>query len=129
MPNTLTSLAALSVATLLSVSTTAATVATACLPGSTVGKVTLRTLDTAVPNRCGADGVSVDDRIADESPWGNQAAFLSHVTSVTLALQRSGQLKPTERARLLIAARQSAIGSTLTVKLHLQRLSRHHQGR
>ena len=42
---------------------------------------------------------------------------MSHVTSVTLALQRSGQLKPTERARLLIAARQSAIGSTLTVKL------------
>ena len=50
-------------------------------------------------------------------PWGNQAAFLSHVTSVTMALQRSGQLSATERARLLIAARQSAIGSSLTVKL------------
>ena len=113
----LTAVVALSVTTLLSVSATAATLATACLPGSTVGTVTLRTLDTAVPNRCGADGVSVDDRIDDESPWGNQAAFLSHVTGVSLALQRSGQLKPSERARLLIAARQSAIGSTLTVKL------------
>ena len=113
----LAAVAALSVTTLLSVSATAAILATACLPGSTVGTVTLRTLDTLVPNRCGADGVSVDDRIDDESPWGNQAAFLSHVTSVSLALQRSGQLTPSERARLLIAARQSAIGSTLTVKL------------
>ena len=113
----LAAVAALSVTTLLSVSATAAILATACLPGRTVGTVTLRTLDTLVPNRCGADGVSVDDRIDDESPWGNQAAFLSHVTSVSLALQRSGQLTPSERARLLIAARQSAIGSTLTVKL------------
>ena len=113
----LAAVAALSVTTLLSVSATAAILATAFLPGSTVGTVTLRTLDTLVPNRCGADGVSVDDRIDDESPWGNQAAFLSHVTSVSLALQRSGQLTPSERARLLIAARQSAIGSTLTVKL------------
>ena len=70
-----------------------------------------------VPNRCGADGVSVDDRIADESPWGNQAAFFSHITSVTMAMQRTGQLKPTERAQLLVAARQSAIGTTLKVKL------------
>lgn len=110
-------LTALAVTTLLSCSATAAAVATACLPGSVTGTVTLGALDTAVPNRCGADGVSVDDRIADESPWGNQAAFLSHVSSVTMALQRSGQLNATERARLLIAARQSAIGSTLTVKL------------
>ncbi len=110
-------LTALAVTTLLSLSASAATVVAACLPGSVVGTVTLGALDTAVPNRCGADGMSVDDRIADESPWGNQAAFLSHVTSVSMALQRSGQLKPTERARLLIAARQSAIGSTLTVKL------------
>jgi len=110
-------LAALAVTTLLSVSATAATNTTACLPGSIAGTVTLGTLATVVPDRCGADGVSVDDRIADESPWGNQAAFLSHVTSVSMALQRSGQLSAAERARLLIAARQSAIGSTLTVKL------------
>ena len=91
--------------------------AAACSPGSVDGTVSLSSLATAVPNRCGADGVLVDDRIADESPWGNQAAFLSHVTSVTMAMQRSGQLSATERARLLIAARQSAIGTTLKVKL------------
>ena len=91
--------------------------AAACSPGSVDGTVSLSSLSTAVPNRCGADGVLVDDRIADESPWGNQAAFLSHVTSVTMAMQRSGQLSATERARLLIAARQSAIGTTLKVKL------------
>lgn len=91
----LAALTALTITSLLSVSAIAATLATACLPGSSVGTVTLRTLDTAVPNRCGADGVSVDDRIADEMPWGNQAAFLAHVTSVSMALQRSGQLKET----------------------------------
>ena len=50
-------LAALAVTTLLSVSATAATNATACLPGSITGTVTLGTLATVVPDRCGADGV------------------------------------------------------------------------
>ncbi|MBC7726017.1 MAG: bifunctional metallophosphatase/5'-nucleotidase [Microbacteriaceae bacterium] len=118
MPKTL---AALATATLLSI--LAATPAPAqtqtqtCTPGSVAGNVSFGSLVTTVPNRCGADGVSIDDRIADESPWGNQAAFLAHVSSVTMALQRSGQLSATERARLLIAAQQSVIGTTLTVKL------------
>ena len=117
MPKTLTALAALATTTLIGMWVAAPAHAQTCMPGSVAGSVSFGSLVTAVPNRCGADGVSVDDRIDDESPWGNQAAFLSHVTSVSLALQRSGQLTATERARLLIAARQSAIGSTLTVKL------------
>ena len=111
------SLAALAVTALLSTLAASPAQAEACSPGSVVGTVTLNSLATVVPNRCGADGVSVDDRIADESPWGNQAAFFSHITSVTMAMQRTGQLKPTERAQLLVAARQSAIGTTLKVKL------------
>ena len=89
----------------------------ACTPGSVTGNVTLGTLATAVPDRCGADGLSVDERIADEAPWGNQAAFLAHVGSVSLALQRSGLINATERARLQIAAQQSGIGSTVKVQL------------
>ena len=112
MHKTLVSLAASTLALWM-----AAPAAAACEPGTVAGTVTLGTLATSVPNRCGADGQSVDDRINDESPWGNQAAFLSHVTSVSLALQRSGQLSALERTRLLIAAQQSAIGSTVTVKL------------
>ncbi|MES2716572.1 MAG: bifunctional metallophosphatase/5'-nucleotidase [Pseudomonadota bacterium] len=95
----------------------AAPAAAACTPGTVSGTVTIGSLATPVPDRCGADGQSVDDRIADEAPWGNQAAFLSHVHNVSLALQRSGQLSAPERARLLIAAQQSGIGRTLTVKL------------
>ena len=111
------SLAALAVTALMSTLAASPALAEACGPGSVAGTVTLNSLATVVPNRCGADGVSVDDRIADESPWGNQAAFFSHITSVTMAMQRTGQLKPTERAQLLVAARQSAIGTTLKVKL------------
>ena len=72
MPKTL---AALATATLLSI--LAATPAPAqtqtqtCTPGSVAGNVSFGSLVTTVPNRCGADGVSVDDRIDDESPWGN----------------------------------------------------------
>jgi 5'-nucleotidase len=59
----------------------------------------------------------VDERIADEQAWGSQAAFLAHVSSVTMALQREGALSALERARLLVAARASNIGAQLTVKL------------
>ncbi|HSQ71328.1 MAG TPA: bifunctional metallophosphatase/5'-nucleotidase [Rubrivivax sp.] len=91
--------------------------ADSCSPGGVVGTVTMGELATTVPNRIGADCVTVDDRIGDESPWGNQAAFLSHGGSVTLTMQRSSQLSAMERARLLIAARQSGVGTTLKVKL------------
>ena len=95
----------------------AAPASAACTPGTVTGTVTLGTVATAVPDRCGADGMSVDDRIADEAPWGNQAAFLAHVGNVSLALQRSGLISATERVRLQIAAQQSGIGSTVQVQL------------
>ena len=112
MRPTLSALAAASLCLALATPASAA-----CTPGTVAGNVTLGTLATAVPDRCGADGQSVDDRIADEAPWGNQAAFLAHVGSVSLALQRSGLISATERARLQIAAQQSGIGSTVKVQL------------
>ena len=113
-PPTSTCLAAVSLIALLAAG---AARAESCTPGSVAGTVTMGELATNVPNRFGADCVTVDERIGDESPWGNQAAFLSHVGGVTLAMQRSSQLSAVERARLLIAARQSGVGSTLKVKL------------
>ncbi|GCL62696.1 bifunctional metallophosphatase/5'-nucleotidase [Pseudaquabacterium pictum] len=112
MRSTLTALAAASLCLAL-----AAPASAACTPGTVSGNVNLGTLATAVPDRCGADGLSVDDRIADEAPWGNQAAFLAHVGNVSLALQRSGLISATERVRLQIAAQQSGIGSTVKVQL------------
>ena len=89
----------------------------ACLPGDGTGTVTLGATATTVPDRVLADCSTVDGRIADEQPWGSQAAFLAHVSSVTMALQQQGALSALERARLLAAARTSGIGSRLTVKL------------
>ena len=112
MRHSLTALAAASLCMALATPASAA-----CTPGTVAGTVTLGTQTTGVPDRCGADGMSVDDRIADESPWGNQAAFLAHVSSVSLALQRSGLISATERVRLQIAAQQSGIGGTVQVQL------------
>jgi 5'-nucleotidase len=89
----------------------------ACIPGNGSGMVTLGSTATTVPNRVLADCSTVDERIADEQAWGSQAAFLAHVSSVTMALQRAGALSALERARLLVAARASNIGTQLTVKL------------
>lgn len=113
-PPASTCLAAVSLIALLAAG---AARAESCTPGSVSGTVTMGELATNVPNRFGSDCVTVDERIGDESPWGNQAAFLSHVGGVTLAMQRSSQLSAVERARLLIAARHSGVGSTLKVKL------------
>jgi len=88
-----------------------------CVPGSVAGTVTIGSTATVVPDRCGADGQTVDQRIADEQAWGSQAAFMAHVSSVSLALQKAGTLSALERARLLVAARNSQIGTQITVKL------------
>ena len=89
-----------------------------CIPGSATETITIGSVDTGVPNRVlDVQCTTIDDRILDEQPWGNQAAFIAHVSSETLSLQRAGGLSAAERARLLIAARSSGIGTLLTVKL------------
>ncbi|MCY4743677.1 bifunctional metallophosphatase/5'-nucleotidase [Pelomonas sp. UHG3] len=105
-------LTALAAASLLSLGASAA-----CVPGGGSGTVTLGNTATTVPDRVLADCSTVDGRIADEQAWGSQAAFLAHVSSVTLALQQQGALSAAERVRLLTAARSSNIGAQLTVKL------------
>jgi 5'-nucleotidase len=90
----------------------------ACVPGSYSGNVIFGSTDSGVPDRVlDASCTTVDSQIRDEDPWGNQAAFIAHVSSVTLAQQKAGKISAVERARLLIAARNSQIGTTLKVKL------------
>ncbi|MBC7207780.1 MAG: bifunctional metallophosphatase/5'-nucleotidase, partial [Methyloversatilis sp.] len=90
----------------------------ACTPGSYTENVLFGSTDSGVPNRVlDASCATVDSQIRDEDPWGNQAAFIAHVSSVTLAQQKAGKISAVERARLLIAARNSQIGTTLKVKL------------
>ncbi|WP_026224320.1 bifunctional metallophosphatase/5'-nucleotidase [Methyloversatilis thermotolerans] len=90
----------------------------ACTPGSYTDNVMFGTTSAGVPNRVlDASCTTIDDQIADESPWGNQAAFIAHVSTVTMSLQKAGKISALERARLLTAARTSQIGTTLKVKL------------
>ncbi|MEN9891226.1 MAG: hypothetical protein RLY78_1521 [Pseudomonadota bacterium] len=95
----------------------AALAAASCPIGSATGTVTLGTTATTVPDRVAADCRTVDAWINDESPWGSQAAFLAHVSSVTMSLHKAGTLTAAERARLLAAAQASRIGAEITVKL------------
>lgn len=89
-----------------------------CIPGSATESITIGSVDSGVPNRVlDVQCTTIDDRILDEQPWGNQAAFFAHVSTETLSLQRAGRLSASERARLLIAARNSGIGTLLAVKL------------
>ena len=90
----------------------------ACVPGSYSGNVLFGSTDSGVPDRVlDVSCTTVDGQIRDEDPWGNQATFIAHVSSVTLAQQKAGKISAVERARLLIAARNSQIGTTLKVKL------------
>jgi 5'-nucleotidase len=90
----------------------------ACTPGTFTENVLFGSTDAGVPNRIlDANCASIDSQIRDEDPWGNQAAFIAHVSTVTMSLQKAGRISALERARLLTAARTSQIGTTLKVKL------------
>ena len=92
--------------------------AATCTVGASEGAVTFGDFASAVPNRVvSASCATLDDAFADEQPWGSQAAFLSHVSSVSLGLQKAGQLSSAERTRLLTAAQASGVGTRLKVKL------------
>jgi 5'-nucleotidase len=112
------SLLALAVAGALAHSATQAAEPISCTPGSHSSNVLLGSVDSGVPDRVlDTQCHTIDGNIDDEQQWGNQGAFVSHVSSVTFALQKAGKLSALERARLLKAARDSGIGATLTVKL------------
>lgn len=107
---------ALAVVALLTQSTGAW--AQACTVGTYSSMVTFGSYATAVPNRVlDAQCATIDDAFADEQPWGNQSAFVSHVSQVSYALQKAGKLTAAERIKLLSAATASGVGTSLKVKL------------
>ncbi len=89
----------------------------ACVPGTASGSVTFGAFDTGVPNHCLPDGTALDDRFADEGPWGSEQAFFRHVSEVSSGLVRSRQLAGVDHAGLIVAARRSEVGRQLQVKL------------
>lgn len=92
--------------------------AQACTVGSSTGPLTFDTYATGVDNRVlGADCKTLDDAFDDESAWGSQAAFLSHVSNVSFELLKNRKISSAERVRLLSAAKASGVGTTLKVKL------------
>ena len=92
--------------------------AQACTVGSSTGTLTFDTYATGVDNRVlGADCKTLDDAFDDESAWGSQAAFLSHVSKVSFELLKNRKISSAERVRLLSAAKASGVGTTLKVKL------------
>lgn len=88
-----------------------------CVPGTASGTVTFGAYDTGVPNQCLADRTLLDDRFADEGPWGSEQAFFRHVSEVSSGLVRSRQLAGVDHAGLIVAARRSEVGRQLQVKL------------
>lgn len=92
--------------------------AQACTVGSSAGTLTFDTYATGVDNRVlGTDCKTLDDAFDDESAWGSQAAFLSHVSNVSFELLKNRKISTAERVRLLSAAKASGVGTTLKVKL------------
>lgn len=79
--------------------------------------VVLGSADSGVANRAVDGACTIDDLIQDEQQWGNQAAFLAHASRVTFDLQRARKITAAERVKLMAAAKASAVGTTLTVKL------------
>ena len=73
--------------------------------------------DSGVSNRAVTGACTIDDLIRDEQPWGNQPAFLAHASQVSFDLLKQRKITAAERSRLMSAALQSGVGTTLTVKL------------
>lgn len=89
----------------------------ACAPGTSAGHVTFGSLDTGVPNRCLADGRWLDDRFADEGPWGSEQSFFLHASDVAAGLADGRQLSGIEHSKLIVAAHRSEVGRQLQIKL------------
>lgn len=90
---------------------------TPCEQPDTSPTVTFGSYDSGVANRTVLGNCTIDDRFADEQPWGSQQAFLLHVSKVSVDLLRQRKISAAERSRLMQAALQSGIGKQLLVKL------------
>lgn len=106
------------IAAALLISHSALAAAQTCVVGSSTGPITFDAYATGVANRVlSTDCQTLDDAFSDEAPWGNQTAFLSHVSQVSFELLKNRKITSAERTRLLSAAKASQVGTTLKVKL------------
>jgi len=81
------------------------------------GTIMMGAVDTGVADRL-AGASCINDLIKDEpNTWGSHGQFVSHVTKVTLDLQKQRAINARERVALQKAAAQSSVGKTITVKL------------
>lgn len=108
----------LALATAAACFTPAFVLAQSCSVGSSSGNVLFGSTDTGVANRVLDTAChTIDDQFADEQAWGNQNAFVNHVSSVSFDLQKAGKINAAERVKLLAAAKTSGVGTTLKIKL------------
>lgn len=90
---------------------------TGCATPDTSATVVFGDYDSGVANRAVQGSCTIDDLIADEQAWGNQSAFLLHASRISIDLLRQRKITAAERSRLMAAALQSGVGTTLAVKL------------
>ncbi|HVQ90260.1 MAG TPA: beta-L-arabinofuranosidase domain-containing protein [Mycobacteriales bacterium] len=72
-------------------------------------QIVFGTVDSGVPNRQRAGGLSFLDAVWDGAPFRDQAAFVRAVTTVSADWQAQGLLSRTERQRVMTAASQSTL--------------------
>ncbi|WP_211588517.1 PQQ-binding-like beta-propeller repeat protein [Allorhizocola rhizosphaerae] len=66
--------------------------------------VTIRDVDSGVPNRATANGCTVDDLIKDEADWPHRGGLTAHVAVVSTRLARDGVITWPEATRLVVTA-------------------------
>ncbi|MFC0529867.1 outer membrane protein assembly factor BamB family protein [Phytohabitans kaempferiae] len=66
--------------------------------------VTIRDVDSKVPNRATANGCTIDDLVKDEAAWPHRGMLTAHVAVVAARLVRDGVITWAEAGRLVHAA-------------------------
>jgi len=81
------------------------------------GNVMLGATDSGVTDRSVGEQC-INDLILDTpNTWGSHGQFVSHVSKVTLGLQKQRVVTARERIAMMKAAAQSSVGKSVTVKL------------
>jgi len=83
----------------------------ACPDSDTRRTVIIRDDDTGVTNVDTGHGCTVNDLIAERSPYPNHAGFVRHVEAVTNQLVSNGRLTPRQQGAIVRTAARSNVGA------------------
>jgi plastocyanin len=83
----------------------------ACPDSDIRGTVIIRGDDTGVANADTGNGCTINDLIAERSPYPTHAAFVRHVEAVTNQLVSGGRLSPRQQGTIVRAAARSTVGA------------------